>query len=172
MSRCLGDKTLLSLYEGSGKGAQRAHLECCVDCGARYQQLVRDLEVIGQILQEAPPPGAFAPPHPLRVRWVPLAAAFAMVIALVGGGIWMRRSPPPVFFNKEVSPFLEEVSAALFSTAEADMAAIGAPATLVALGSVPEGEWPCEGPELFYDPECLEGPGGENHSFPLLWEGE
>lgn len=174
MSRCLRDKTLLSLYEGSGTSAHRAHLERCAACAARYERLVHDLEVIGQVLREVPPPGAFAaPPHPLRVRWAPMAAALAVAITLVGGGIWVRRSPPPVTLNEEVSPFLEEVSAALFSTAEADMAAIAAPASnWVERESAREGAWPCEGPGLFYDPGCLESPGWDQESFPLLWEGE
>lgn len=174
MSRCLRDKILLSLYEGSGTSAHRAHLESCAACAARYERWVHDLEVIGQALREAPPPGAFAsPPHPLRVRWVPAAAALAVAIALVGGGIWMRRSAPPVTLDEEVLPFLEEVSAALFSTVEADMVAIAAPASnWIELESAREEGWPCEGAGLFYDLGSLEGPGWDQESFPLLWEGE
>lgn len=174
MSRCLRDKTILSLYEGNGTSEHRAHVESCAACAARYRRLEHDLEVIGQVLREPPPPGAFAyPPHSLRVRWAPIAVAFAMVIALVGGGIWMRGSPPPtVSLNEEVSPFLEEVSATLFSTAETDMAGIAAPVNLVESESPPAGEWPCEGPELFYEPGCLESPGWDQNSFSLPLEGE
>lgn len=85
MYRCLKDKTLLLLHDGEGTSAQRTHLTECKTCAARYQKLRRDLEAIGQILADEPPPNAvsdrFSPPGG---RWLPTVGALAMALLLVG----------------------------------------------------------------------------------------
>src|SRR3989442_14475678 len=96
MSRCLREQTLLWVYEGEGTSRERAHVETCAACATRYQRLVHDLEVIGQVLREAPSSGAV--PHlrsSLRLRWMPVAAALAVAFLVVGGGVGMQSPAPP-----------------------------------------------------------------------------
>lgn len=172
MSRCLRDQTFLLLYEGEGTGVHRAHLEACAACAARYQRLVHDLEVIGQVLREAPPPQAVPHrSHPLRIRWVPVTAALALTLALVWGGVWMRGPSPPGLpagaRNEAILLFLEEVSAALFSTVDASAAVMPTPVSNFAyLQAALEGEWPCEWQEAFFNPGC------DDHPFPLFFGGQ
>ncbi len=179
MSRCLRDQTLLLLYEGEGTSAHRAHLKTCVACATRHQRLVRDLEVIGQVLREAPllrqaqdRPPQVVPyrPHSLRLRWMPMAVALAVTLALVWGGVWVRRPSPPVSparaRNEAALFFLEEVSTTLFSTVDARAAMMPAPVSDFAYWQAAlEGEWPCEGQDPFFSPGC------NDHSFSLLFEG-
>lgn len=177
MSRCLRDQMLLLLSEGEGTSVHRAHLETCAACTTRYQQLVRDLEMIGQVLREAPPlqraqdrPAQAIPhrPRSLPLRWLPVAAALA--VALVWGGLWVRGPSMPVSQaparSEAVLLFLEEVSTTLFSTVDASAAVIPAPVSdLAYLQAALGGEWPCEGQEPFFSPGC------NNNPFPLLFEG-
>ena len=179
MSGCLREQTLLLLYEGEGTSAHRAHLEACTACATRYQRLVHDLEVIGQVLREAPPlrQAQDRPPkpiphrsHPLRIRWMPMAATLAVTLALVWGGIWVWSPAPPGLpeeaRNEDVVLFLEEVSTALFSTVDAEAAEIPAPVSNSDyLQTALEGEGSCEWQEPFFTPEC------EDNSFPLLFGG-
>ena len=171
MSRCLQDQALLLLYEDEGTRTQRAHLEVCKACARRYQRLVRDLEVIGRVLQEAPLPRA-VPHHRhfLPIRWMPVAAALAIMLTLMWGGLWMRSPSPPVLSaetgNQAIFLFLDEVSNALFSTAGASGAVIPSPVSnLTYLQAALEGEWPCEWQDSFFTPEC------NDNSFSLLFEG-
>jgi hypothetical protein len=57
MIRCLNEKQLWELYEAGESTLERAygraHLDSCDACQWHYQHLVRDLELIGQVLQEA-----------------------------------------------------------------------------------------------------------------------
>lgn len=121
MKGCFQDRTLLSLYEGEGTQAQRAHLESCEACAKRYERLVRDLELIGQVLREGPPPQvSYTDPYLLYKRWIPVAAALAVGIALTWGAMWALRPAPEVLpeeaGNESVLRFSEQVSAALFPT--------------------------------------------------------
>ncbi|MBI2876150.1 MAG: hypothetical protein HYY20_04650 [Candidatus Tectomicrobia bacterium] len=179
MNRCLRDKALLSLYEGYGTSAQQAHLETCAACAARYQRLAHDLERIGQALREAPPPGIFADrPYPFRLRWAAATAVFALVIALVGGGLWVQRAlmpgpATPVALSQEISPFFEEVSIALFSTDDAEV--IASPALLagsVFPEAVPEKANPCSDQDPLDNPGCWEDLRGEEDPFSFLLEGQ
>lgn len=173
MSRCLADRTLLLICDGESTEAYQAHLQTCTACATRYQQLIHDLKVIGQVLQEAPPSQASrSRSHVLRLRWMPMAAAVAVVLALVWGGmrVWWL-SPPPFSLtasHEDVLQFMEEeVASALFSTTEARVAAMPAPVSdMTYLQAALEGEWPCERQEPFLSSGC------DVHPFPLLMEGQ
>lgn len=155
MSQCLKDRTLLLLYEGEGTSVQRGHLSECGSCGARYQRLVRDLERIGQVLREEPPPGvAIRGYYRLVVPWLSAAAGLLVALALAWGGLWMWNPTPPVpsdsAGNEEVWSFLEETSTALLmpdsmSGLEDSSQAEDFPYVSAALGE----ELPCEGVDLF-----------------------
>ncbi len=83
MNRCLNERALLRIYTHEGTAAEQSHLRLCADCAEHYEQLVEDLETIGQVL-EAPPPGAqIRVALPRRERWMSAAAACIVLIALV-----------------------------------------------------------------------------------------
>lgn len=173
MNRCLRDHTLLLLYEGERSATHQAHLEDCTSCMSRYRQLVRDVEVIGQVLQGEPPPqSASARLHAPRLRWFPVAAALTVTLALVWGGFWVRKPSHSVFSvavrNEDVFSFLEEeVSPALFATAEASVTTVLTPVSNVAyLEAALDGDWPCEQQAPFFHAEC------EHYPFPLLVGGQ
>ena len=149
MSRCLRDRTLLLLYEGEGTGSQRSHLAECEACTTRYRRLESDLEAIGQVLREEPPPEAVRyRPQPFTLRWLPTAAAVAMVLALVWGSVQMwSPSPPPIkeASNEEIWYILEELSADLFLLDEAIAEELWTEVADFYEFSRPlEEEWPCE----------------------------
>ena len=131
MSRCLRDQTLLWLSEGEGTRAQRVHLEACAACTTRYQRLVGDLKVLRHILQEAPPPQAMRRRSwTFRARWLPVAAALALALAGLMGGLEVWNSAPP-------TPPLEARHEAM---------------TL--LQAALDGGWPCNGQAPFFHPSC------------------
>jgi hypothetical protein len=131
MSRCLGDQTLLWLSEGEGTHAQRVHLETCAACMTRYQRLVDDLKLLRHVLQEASLPQATRRrPRTFRARWLPVAAALALALAGLMGGLKMWSSAPP-------TPPLEARHEAM---------------TL--LQAALDGGWPCNGQEPFFHPSC------------------
>ena len=79
MNRCLTDRMLFLLHDGEGTGAERLHLTECDACAARYRRLQGDLEAIGQVLREAPPPqSARHFSRPFTVRWLPAAVAVGL----------------------------------------------------------------------------------------------
>ena len=143
MSRCLRDRTLWKLSEGEGTPVERAHVEACPVCARRYQRLGRDLDVLRQVLHEAPPLQAVPQrTRGLRVRWLTVAAVLALALAWAGGSleVWWQRLPPvPVEAHSEAVNYLQ---AAL------------------------DGDWPCNGQEPFFHldcdqaavPELVEGP--------------
>lgn len=113
MSRCLRERTLWRIYEGEGTAAQQAHLQACVVCRERYQAFVCTLEEMSRSFQETPPPLVRVPrsfSYPLR--WQSAVAGFAVLILLVGGGLWLHQmsSPgqPAVVHSEELIPLLEE----------------------------------------------------------------
>ena len=151
MSRHLRDEALWSLHEGGGSGADRAHLEQCSACAARYRQLGRDLKVLGQVLREAPPLAAPRPRRALQIRWAPAVAVMAATLLLAWGQEWLRVltlpvSPLEARRNEEVVRFLtKEVPRALFSTAELNPGKLPAHATNLAyLQAALDGSWPGE----------------------------
>ncbi len=151
MNRCLNDRTLLLLYDGEGTIAQRSHLTACEDCSGRYERLGRDLKVIRQVLrQESPPQTAHHRPRGYAFRWLPAAAALAMAVVLLWGGLWMRKPSAPVLFEnvrqEDFWRLLEEVSTDLFSLDDAMAEEIWPQAAdiralSVALGEEPPCEW-------------------------------
>lgn len=99
MSRCLSDRTLLSIDDGEGTSVQRIHLKECGACAARYRQLEQDLEAIAKVLREEPPPQTLIhPSRPFTAHWLPRAAALAMALLLTWAGVtlWSRSGRPPV----------------------------------------------------------------------------
>lgn len=175
MDECLSDRTLLLLHEGEGTSAHRAHLDACATCARRYERLERDLEMIGQVLRETPPP--MAVPHrvrPLRARWMAVAAAGAVALALVWGSVIGRRpSPPagsaPAASDEEIWQFLEEVPAVPFTIVDAPSEGVAQLSAMAALQGGPEGEWPCE--QWPFTPEWLLTPGCGDPSLSLLFGG-
>lgn len=125
MNRCLGDRTLLLIHYGEGSAPERTHLGSCLGCAARYQRLVRDLQVIAGALRGAPPAAALSRPRTLPWRSFAGAAALAALALFVGVEAWMWResvlwvSPKPSGDDMETLAFLEEVSRTLSSTGDA-----------------------------------------------------
>lgn len=124
MNRCLGDRTLLLIHYGEGGARERTHLGSCLGCAARYQRLVRDLQVIAGALRGAPPAAALSRPRTLSWR-SSAAAALAALALFVGVEAWMWResvlwvSPKPSGDDTETLAFLEEVSRTLSSAGDA-----------------------------------------------------
>ena len=151
MNQHLPDEALWSLHEGEGTGAERTHLENCVACRARYQQLEHDLKVLGRVLREAPPLPAPQPRHALRIRWVPAVAVMALTLLLAWGQEWVRVltlpvSPQEARKNQETVHFLtRDIPMALFSTGEPTPGKLPAHATNLAyLQAALDGGWPGE----------------------------
>jgi hypothetical protein len=125
MNRCLGDRTLLLIHYGEGSVRERAHLGSCLACAARYQRLVRELQVIVGALRGAPPPSALSRPRTLPWRSFAAAAALAALALFVGVEAWMWHesvswvSPKRGGDDTETLAFLEEVSRTLSSTGDA-----------------------------------------------------
>jgi hypothetical protein len=165
MSQCLTDETLWRLYEGEGTQAERSHRKECAACTKRYQQLAADLQVIGRVLQEPLPLQArLRSRRLLQVRWVPVAAALAAVAAFVWGGMWLREPSRPGASGKmrdeEVVRLLnEELSLALFATANLNLGAVPARTTDSAyLRAALDGGWPCERREQSRPMDCGNDP--------------
>ncbi len=156
MNGCLGERTLLLIHYGEGSAGERTHLGSCLGCAARYQRLVRELQVIAGALRGAPPAAALSRPPTLSWRSFAAAAALATLALLVGVEAWMWResvswvSPKPSGEETETLAFLEEVSRTLSSTGDASGVAIVmlSPAPDVTdATAAPEVDWFGEGDE-------------------------
>jgi len=163
MSRHLRDEILWLLHEGEGTSADRAHIEACPSCVARYQQLVRDLKVFRQVLRETPPPLQVAPQprYKLQIRWVPAAAVMVATLLLVWGQEWLRVLTLPVppaeaRRNQEIAQFLtKELPLVLFSTTDLSPGRLPARATNFAyLQAALDGGWPSEPCDPARTAEC------------------
>ncbi len=174
MSRHLRGEILWLLHEGEGTSADRAHLEGCTSCTARYRQLAHDLKVLGQVLRETPPSQAIPQPRRiLQVRWVPAVAVMTATLLLAWGQEWLREwsrpiSPAEVRRNQEITHFLtKEVPLVLFSTTEMSPGSLPTRATNLAyLQAALDGEWPSEPCEPSRTADCGPDP------FSFLLEGE
>lgn len=165
MNRCLRERTLVLMYYGEETSGCRAHLAGCLPCQARYQQLVHDLDVLGQVLQHAPLPGGMQPhTSPVRVSWRPAALGIALVCLVLWGGSWLWRPAPPgpleVRTPTEVVQFFEhQVTPALFATTDTRVAVISEPVSTAGyLEAALSGGWSCTGQEAFFNSECRNVP--------------
>jgi hypothetical protein len=151
MSRCLGDKALLLLYDGEGTSARRTHLAECEACVARYRELGRDLEAINQVLREEPPPKTVSQfSRSFTIRALPKAAALALALVLmwIGVRLWSPsgRAPLKATDSSEVWSLLEELRSNPFLLTDAlavELATEGA-ASYELAAAVLEAERPCE----------------------------
>ncbi len=168
MNRCLNERALLDVAIGEGTAAQHAHLRLCADCAERHDAFSEDLQVIGDALVQAPgrlPDLAAhsgqrqrfmrksAPANPL-VRWVPIAAA-ATVLLAVGLTLTLQRAPSAIQVSSHsgnVPAFAADVSEALFADGDdTDNGQMGSDAPY--LQAALEGDLPCT-QERFYNGEC------------------
>ena len=125
MSRCLRDRTLWNIYEGEGREVQRAHLQDCAACRARYQAFVHTVEGISHRLRETPPPpGRTARASPFALSWQGAVAGVAMLLLLVASGRWPWRvsppRPPAVAHSEELILLSEEIDRVFATTLDAD----------------------------------------------------
>jgi predicted anti-sigma-YlaC factor YlaD len=151
MSRCLGDKALLLLYDGEGTSAERTHLAECEACVARYREMGCDLEAISHVLREEPPPKTVSQFSPsFTIRALPRAAALALALVLmwIGVRLWSPsgRAPLNGTNGSEVWSLLDELRSNPFLLTDAlavELATEGAASYEVA-AAVLEAERPCE----------------------------
>ena len=167
MSRCLRDRTLWLLSEGEASREDRDHVASCAICAARLRRLEQDLRHLRSVLAGPTPQ---VPPTRLprvRVRWLTAASTLAAVLMVVWVGLrWQQPSPPasPTEVRQEsVWPFIEGISAALYSTVE--IGGIGMPDQLSDLDDLQAalaGDRPCAGQAASVDAAC------DNETFALL----
>ncbi len=120
LCRLLHDNSLLTLDEGEGADEERTHVESCENCAERYRRMRDDLDLIRYTLQQEPAPERFSSSRmPLSYRWIPVAAALLLAIALVWGEsrVWRTDSslPSDHAFNIDLSQFPNEVSDAVLT---------------------------------------------------------
>lgn len=170
MSRCVSDRTLLLLHQGEGNFLQQAHVQQCPPCAARSQLLIRDLQIIGDVLWDTPPPTVARRASRFSRRWRPVAAVLAAMLIV----LWVRGEresllPSPVQpdQSEEVQQFLEkEIAPALFSTVDTTVETVPTPVDhLTYVQAALEGTWPCERQGTFGTLAC------DIHPFPLFIEG-
>ena len=127
MSRCVNDRTLWLLSEGDASRESRAHVVSCPTCTARLRRLEQDLNSLWSALT-APPPSPAALPRGRsgRARWRASAAALAAMVVLAWFGVWWQQLLPSrsmEMHQESIWPFIEGVSAALFSSVESGLPA-------------------------------------------------
>ena len=155
MIRCLSEKQLWELYEAGGSASERAHLDSCDACQWHYQHLARDLELIGQVLQEpAPQTVPLVPRRTPSMKWVPAVAALAASGLIVWGAVlvweplkmaWTGWSSYDEETVKIAQMMEHELMPVLFSTTEAGFGSLPEQATdLDYLQAALDGNWPCE----------------------------
>ena len=160
MSRCLRDRTLWLLSEGESSRDDRDHVASCAVCAARLRRLEQDLRRLKSVLT-GPPPPQVAPTRlpPVRVRWLTAASTLAAMLMAVWVGLWWQQPSSPTSPTEaraeSVWPFIEGISAALYSTA--DVSGIGTPDQLSDLDDLQAalaGDSPCEEPDASVNVTC------------------
>ena len=117
MSRCLSERALLKLVAGDDRNAHLVHLAVCDSCDARYRAIVSDLDRVSGVLLHSEPPRWS--PSLLARYWLPVSAtAVAAVALLVWVEITVWRAVTPAQPD-EVTAFLSDLSATMFSTGDA-----------------------------------------------------
>lgn len=181
MKSCLSEETLLLLHEGEGSRADRAHLAKCQVCTIRYERLVKDLKLLGQVLRELPPQAVKIREHKsLTLRWVSVvtaAAAAALLLWSLGPFPELKRLslltwPPSAptterkVDDEELARFVTKVvSPAIFSTTDLTVTSLPKRATNVAyLQAALDGAWPVERCEGGRTQNC------DNDPFALLFD--
>lgn len=119
MSRCLSDRALFSLHEDEETISERSHLDTCEACSKKYEQVGLDIGVVRRVLRQEPPPQmADRRPRVYATRWLPAAAAVALALVLVWGGLWLRSPSAPELAGNaqrdDIWSLLEEISTDLF----------------------------------------------------------
>jgi hypothetical protein len=116
MKRCLSERTLLRVHGSDGTVAEREHLRFCADCAERYDRFEEDLDSLRRILDTPPLAASVRHTHAVRLRWMPIAAtAAALVAVLVGVRAFRQPGALPVARRSAaVAAFAADVSAALF----------------------------------------------------------
>jgi hypothetical protein len=132
MRRCLSERALVRLYLREGTATQQFHVRMCADCAERYEELIGDLDAIGQVLKAPPPAGEIERVSSWRLGWMPAAIACAVLVVLVLDAAWLRHSSPVELAvrTSNVSAFATDLSDALFGpsdTSAIPAAAIEAP---------------------------------------------
>jgi len=120
MNRCLSERAMLRVYLKEGTADEQRHLRLCAGCAESYDAFVDDLQVIGDVLANTPPPRAASRASAVHLRWVPVAA-MAALLAVVASVLLLHRSAPQRIAARSpnVSAFAADVSAALFAGADA-----------------------------------------------------
>jgi hypothetical protein len=97
MKRCLSERTLLRVHGSDGTVAEREHLRFCADCAERYDRFEEDLDSLRRILDTPPLAASVRHTHAARIRWMPIAAtAAALVAVLVGVRAFRQPGAVPV----------------------------------------------------------------------------
>jgi hypothetical protein len=121
MKSCLDERSLVMLSLGEGTAAQREHSETCPTCRARLRALTGELDGIGEVLCEAPPPLVHRRPRRSPSWSLVPALAIASLVAVVGvhrlyESRFLVRTDGYGVADASVSASAEEVSDALFGT--------------------------------------------------------
>jgi hypothetical protein len=119
MTACPTEGLLVELATGDGDAVTRTHVAGCAPCGARLAALERDLSLLTATLRETPAPAVAS-----RRRWTPLAAGAALSAALLLLTLapWRATPPADVAGGESTTELAEALSAALFASAELDLA--------------------------------------------------
>jgi len=153
MSRCLRDEALWLVFEGAGNQRDQAHVEQCEQCSARLRQLRNEVQLLSQVLREAPPvPTKVDVQHAFPWRWVSVVATGATALLLVWSGFLTRDSRSPqspasdAARQEEIVKVLEnEVYDALFTNGELPAVELASRvSTLAYVQAALDGRWPCE----------------------------
>jgi hypothetical protein len=172
MNRCLHDRTLWLLSEGEASREDRAHVVSCAACTARLQRLEEDVRRLTWVLSAPPPPQvAQARLWPVRGQWLTASATLTVLLVVVWVGLWWQQPSPPALpteaHQESVWPFIEGISAALFSSV--DSGVIGTTeevGDLDDLHAALDWDWPCEVPEVLGKVAC------EDDAFVLFIGGQ